>query len=461
MFTRALKSAGRKILKLTVSRKTASFLRGSPSVIRKPSAKIKSPLFQFASRNELARTTLLHEIEYVIYYGEGSALNHFHMWNPVFTEHLAGKFVSIFRWSASWWPVCNEPNVYAISSMNQIEPLFDRMPNLKAVFYPANNGVNLQAIRCTDYSHIFLGHGDSNKASSASKIFRLYDEVWVAGQAHIDRFKTITGDYSSIKFKIIGQPWMREWLNERPNHSLMERDSWAYVPTWKGYYQKTNYSSLEMADEIFETIRQVLDAKFKGYVKLHPWTKGGGRKSIENLIARENALMPPAEQAMPEDQGAQAEDLEAAFGNLEEDFDREEGSNLEEQNSRIILESNSAQLRDVLSKPLRFIVGDISGAVTECLYINVPIFLYRPLPPVELSDAFEKQNEFCYLFSTTEELNALLTRVIVENDDWLAEKREAALAYFVDIEGTKNGRVFEELEKLPLIKERDEGVLAQ
>ncbi|MCP4821001.1 MAG: hypothetical protein GY883_17585, partial [Shimia sp.] len=181
-----------------------------------------------------------------------------------------GKSASIVRFTATWWELRDEPNVFPVTSIKQIEPLLARMPNLKAIFYPANNGTNLQAIRNTNYNHVFLGHGDSNKTSSANKVFRLYDEVWVAGHAHLDRFKRIPGNYSGIDFKVIGQPWMRDWLAALPDYSQSERKDWGYFPTWRGYYANTNYSSLDLTPEIVKVAQDCLSGS--GFLKLHPWS---------------------------------------------------------------------------------------------------------------------------------------------------------------------------------------------
>jgi hypothetical protein len=193
----------RKLAKTFVTRKTVQVLKQESKQL---SSK-RRELFHAVALNELGRTTALPEVEYVVYYGEKQSIPHYEMWNPVFAAR-PNAYLSVFRYSSSWWRVKQDPKIYPISSINQIEPLFARMPNLKAVFYPANNGINMQAVRNNDLTHVFLGHGDSNKASSANKVFRLYDHVWVAGQAHIDRFARVTGNYSALEFRIVGQPWM-------------------------------------------------------------------------------------------------------------------------------------------------------------------------------------------------------------------------------------------------------------
>lgn len=411
----------RKIATTFVTRKTVQVVKKTSE----PSESMRSKFFHAVAHNEMARTTTLPEVEYVVYYGEKQSQSHYDMWNPVFAKR-PNSYVSIFRFTASWWPVNEDPNIYPISSINQIEPLFARMPNLKAVFYPANNGVNMQAVRNNDLTHVFLGHGDSNKASSANKVFRLYDHVWVAGQAHMDRFKRVTGNYSALEFRVVGQPWMSDWLNALPAYTSDERMSWGYFPTWRGYYKNTNYSSLDHTKDITAAAQACLGKAGAGFLKLHPWS------AEDDVAAVEDVVLNGAKRPEPDEDGNQPEITSAK--------------------TRLTLPDHATQLRDILQKPLRFVICDISAAVTECLYINVPIFLYHPRPPALLADDFEAQNAFCYLYRDVDELRALLKRVITDGDDYLADKRVEAMNYFVDLEKTKNGQFYEELDRLPKMK---------
>lgn len=409
---------GRKLMTKILNRKNVRVVKN----ITSPSADLRSKYFHAVARNEMTRTTVLTEVEYVVYYGEKQSQSHYDMWNPVFAER-PNSYISIFRYTASWWPLNSERNIYPISSINQIEPLFARMPNLKAVFYPANNGVNLQAVRNNDITHVFLGHGDSNKASSANKVFRLYDQVWVAGQAHLDRFKRVAGNYSALEFRVVGQPWMSTWLNALPAYVQEDRTSWGYFPTWRGYYKNTNYSSLDNTKGIVAAAQACLGKSSTGFLKLHPWSTSEDLEAVKDVV-----LAATKRSSLNNDNGG----LE--IGNPE---------------TNVTLPDQAMQLREILQEPLRFVICDISAAVTECLYINVPIFLYYPRTPALLADDFVSQHEFCYLYRDINELRELMERVITNNDDYLADKRVSAINYFIDLEKTKNGQFYKELDLLP------------
>lgn len=389
--------------------------RGSPPKLYYESA------FRKSARLHSNLDLTLDGIDFLVYYGENKSASHFDMWNPVF-EKLGERQASIIRYSKPWWPVRDKQNVFAISKMDQIEPLLRKMPNLKAVFYPANNGNNIQIIRNSHLNHIFIGHGDSNKSSSAGKIFRLYDYVWVAGQAHIDRFDLVSGDYSSVKFCIVGQPWMQEWLSQQRVWTSKDRSAWGYFPTWAGYYASSNYSSIHLIDVISKSaLMPFSDAEHAvGYIKPHPWTsKGSLRTAIESLSSESKPKL--------------------AFRH---GLDRMLLSN------SFSIESPSSPIREILALPLRFVVCDISAAVSECLYAGVPIFLFRPPPPAELLGDFESQYGFCYQFSTIEEFDLLLKDVIIDGNDVLKDARLSAFSHTVDLEATRRGQFFIQLEEL-------------
>ena len=97
----------------------------------------------------------LPDVEFVVHYGGAGVEGHFNMWNPVFVQQKE-RFLSIFRSAEDWWENREHHNVIPIAGFAQIEILIERLPNLKAVLYPANNGSNCQVVRQNDLQHIFI-----------------------------------------------------------------------------------------------------------------------------------------------------------------------------------------------------------------------------------------------------------------------------------------------------------------
>src|SRR5699024_55331 len=91
--------------------------------------------------------------------------------------------------------------------------------------------------------HIFLGHGDSEKRASCNPFFTLYDEIWTAGQAHIDRCKHSGLDFSQTRFRIVGRPQARPLLQAAADDGPSQHI--AYLPTWEGIDAEQNYTSIE------------------------------------------------------------------------------------------------------------------------------------------------------------------------------------------------------------------------
>ena len=59
---------------------------------------------------------------------------------------------------------------------------------VRVALYAANVGKNIHLLRVPTMKHVFIGHGDSDKAASVNPFSKAYDEVWVAGRAGRDRY---------------------------------------------------------------------------------------------------------------------------------------------------------------------------------------------------------------------------------------------------------------------------------
>jgi len=74
-------------------------------------------------------------------------------------------------------------DVIIIKKWNDIPDLKNRK-----IYYMFNAQSNCRMVAYREATHIFIGHGESNKLSSAKPIFRIYDYIYVSGKASIDRF---------------------------------------------------------------------------------------------------------------------------------------------------------------------------------------------------------------------------------------------------------------------------------
>lgn len=306
-----------------------------------------------------------------------------------------------------------------IRDSRDAERLVYQCPELKAVFYVSNTGNVIHFVRLNHLRHVFLGHGDSDKTASCHRFFRVYDEVWTAGQAHIDRFATVGFRTDSIDFKIIGRPGMRGAL-EAPAATHHER--FLYLPTWEGYQDSQNYSSLPIAVDILLAAQSA--TQLRPRVKFHPFT--GSQKS--DAVYKEATLKRAFEGRL--DVAAEVSPDEAPRPPVMEVYPR------------------PMSVSDCVPDAA-FLISDISSVISDFLVTLRPIFLFLPSAiDVKMAQSQIPYESYAYQFSTPEQLRDLIERVIVRGEDSLADGRREALAYFVDVQATLEDRFVHEARRL-------------
>ncbi|PFG17845.1 CDP-glycerol:poly(glycerophosphate) glycerophosphotransferase [Propionicimonas paludicola] len=176
------------------------------------------------------------------------------------------------------------PVIYAPASRD-VERL--ELPSLKAAFYLAYGERNGQPMRNPALRHIFLMHGDSDKATSASNLAKGADEVWVAGSAAIERFRVAGVDLPDERFAVIGRPQVAD-LTFGPTGN--ERPVVLYAPTFEGLDDQIAYSSLEVIGP--DLVRALL----KNHPELRVWFRphpasGVNRPQLRAAIAEIETML--------------------------------------------------------------------------------------------------------------------------------------------------------------------------
>lgn len=342
------------------------------------------------------------EIEFLIYFSD-STFNSLKMWLGTFLKSSKKDNFGVVVRGLRSFREFSSCRVFPISSVNQFDYLFKNFPNLKAIFYVANNKSNPQVIRNNQYTHIFIGHGDSFKHASAHKVFRLYDEVWTAGDAHIDRFNEIEGDFSSIKFFKIGQPWLEQYLENIKENKNEEKINIGYFPTWSGFFGSDNFSSLGDFNWIYSSINKINNKQNANlFLKMHPRTKKAQIKKIKKITSNHDWVK---------------------------------------------FVDSKEKLNQVLSNNLKFAIVDNSAALIEVLYLNIPMFLYVS-EGAEYPNFFDQVRKICYEFSNEDQLIEHLNNVISNDNDYKKEARKSFLYYVVDINAMENNQFDQSLIRL-------------
>ena len=78
--------------------------------------------------------------------------------------------------------------------------------SLKAAFYVQNHQANVDMLRFDRLTHIWLNHGDSDKAANYSARHSAFDKVFVSGQQGVDRYAAHGVRIRPEQFAIVGRP---------------------------------------------------------------------------------------------------------------------------------------------------------------------------------------------------------------------------------------------------------------
>ncbi|MEN0069741.1 MAG: CDP-glycerol glycerophosphotransferase family protein [Propionicimonas sp.] len=199
----------------------------------------------------------------------GQSLYILNQWVPALERLPQPGFVMV-REASHLAPIMptSLPVMYAPSTRH-VEELC--RPSLLVAYYLANAGKNVHLLREARIRHVFLNHGDSDKSTSANPVARVYDGVWVAGQAAIDRYEAAGISMPASQYAIIGRPQVESLRVGTDGNT--EPPTILYAPTFEGYYEESNYSSLERMGP--QMVRQILDTHPEARIIFKPHPASG------------------------------------------------------------------------------------------------------------------------------------------------------------------------------------------
>ncbi|EHC5814597.1 hypothetical protein JS859_004599, partial [Escherichia coli] len=348
---------------------------------------------------------LFTKISHLIHTGEGvNCAYQIDMWVDVFMSSgepfaILTRNIELYQWAIRKYPYLNI--TYARRPVD-VDTVLNNLPWLYAIYYTSNTGNLIHTLKHNKFKHIFLGHGDSDKAASAHKFFRVYDEIWVAGQAHIDRFKKANLEIRHLQFIKVGRPnlkkiikdAMREFSckNESKNNTIV------YLPTWEGVYEENNYSSARLSPVFLSKISQKTNSKI--VTKFHPLTGTRDRSMSQLYTALNDAFVDCPYMLTVTDSSYSI--------------------------PKLVMEGD-------------FFICDISAVVSECISSLRPIFVYVPRDRnITMSSSSLNYEDYTYTFSTIEQLIELIDDVIINGKDYLKEARFQALDYLLSVDETIN-----------------------
>ncbi|RLP87472.1 MULTISPECIES: CDP-glycerol glycerophosphotransferase family protein [unclassified Micromonospora] len=159
--------------------------------------------------------------------------------------------------------------------------------SVRAALYAANVGANIHMLREPGMKHVFVGHGDSDKAASVNPYSKVYDEVWVAGLAGRERYARAGVGVLDSDIVEIGRPQLAG-VHTFGAESVDRPFTVLYAPTWEGWLDDDPYhTSLVLMGE--RIIKGLLATKPEVRViyKPHPLT---GSRSKEAKAVHERLV---------------------------------------------------------------------------------------------------------------------------------------------------------------------------
>jgi CDP-Glycerol:Poly(glycerophosphate) glycerophosphotransferase len=276
------------------------------------------------------------------------------MWLP-YLERIGEPFVVIVREEAAFAriaAVTRAPVMYC-PAVNHVDAcVTDRM---RACFFVNNGAKNSHIVRFNHLTHIQMLHGDSDKASSFNPVTAMFDRIFVAGQAGIDRYAANGVHIPLDRFDIVGRPQVETIdvsearIGERPD----EAKTVLYATTWVGLYANANYCSLRSGERI---VSELVSRGIGVIFRPHPYSirdAASGRivARIESLLADDVAKTGRAH----------------VFG---------------------VAASREMSVIDCVNAA-DAMVGDVSSVATDWLYSGKPFALTNPLGLT--SDAYETE----------------------------------------------------------------------
>ncbi len=165
------------------------------------------------------------------------------MWAPYF-DRIGVPYIYVVR-SLAMMRAIGEITTAPVILRPTLRSLEDVIvPGLSAAFYVNNAVRNTHFIERRELTHIWLNHGDSEKPACFNPVHAIYDKIYAAGQAGIDRYARHGVHIPLDKFEIVGRPQVELITPARGPISELADKTVLYAPTWRGPYADSRVYSL-------------------------------------------------------------------------------------------------------------------------------------------------------------------------------------------------------------------------
>lgn len=334
----------------------------------------------------------------VVLYAGGQASTGYqtNVWLPTL-DQLDQRVLVIFQ-NPALWNELKPSKTPVICVQKAAEYLTLDLSSVKLAMFPGNNGNNINLLRLPHLLTTFIGHGDSDKLASVNPFTKVYDEIWVAGQAGQDRYATAGVPIPADHFVHVGRPQLTQ-LAQKLAATPRQRAATPtvlYAPTWEGWTTEEHHTSLVRCGVQIVKALQAAKPGVKIIFRPHPLT---GTRSAAAAAALKAVidLLPESDISYP----------------------------------------GQGELYDCFAEA-DLMITDVSSVVSDFLFTNKP---YSVVNTSGLSDAdFVAENpsiSASYLIDgNLNGLAAALDAARADEFDVLAEKRSALRTYILGPTGS-------------------------
>lgn len=180
--------------------------------------------------------------------------------------------------------VASLPNVEILASWEASKPWLRKLPTLRGFLYVGNHTENYEVVNAfRNLLHIWIGHGESGKAANAFRTASIFDSLFVADYAAVQRYPRAIRQWVGRGACAIGVPVVEDavadpWTHPRPVRTVL------YAPTWEGTVDAVDYSSLpEFAPILRDALPALSASGIKVLLRPHPGT-GKRRPEYRDLV---------------------------------------------------------------------------------------------------------------------------------------------------------------------------------
>ncbi|GAB3927748.1 hypothetical protein GCM10011575_10700 [Microlunatus endophyticus] len=159
------------------------------------------------------------------------------------------------------------------------------VPSMRLAYYVNNAVRNTHLIERRELIHVWLNHGDSEKPACYNPVHAIYDKIFTAGQAGIDRYARHGVTIPAAKFVIVGRPQTETIIPASAPIGSVQRPTVLYAPTWQGPYADSRVYSLPVGLQLVDAL---LERGARVIFRAHPFNYrfAADRRMITEIGAR-------------------------------------------------------------------------------------------------------------------------------------------------------------------------------